>query len=425
MRWFAHALVLALPGSVFAQTAPVQQIPITGRADPQLKSFDELMLKFVKEHGVPGASLAVAKDGRLVYARGFGFADVEAKQAVQPEALFRIASISKPVTAVAVLHLVEQGKFKLTDKIFELLKFNPVVEQGQKPDPRLQQITVLDLLRHTSGWDRAVSFDPMFRPILIANAVGTPAPAGPEAVIRYMLGKPLDHPPGERYAYSNFGYCLLGRLIEKTTGMKYEAFVQKSILAPLDIRDMKLGRSLIEQRAKGEVKYYDEKNRTAAAVVGPKKMVPLPYGAWYLEAMDSHGGWIASAPDLVRFGSAFNIPEKCKVLKADSIQTMFARPSGLAGFDASKNPLAAYYGCGWWVRPVGTEGKANTWHTGSLDGTSTLLVRRHDGLCWAVLFNTRNNPKGQTLSGLIDPLVHQAADAVKTWPLGQAGTAKP
>jgi len=146
------------------------------------------------------------------------------------------------------------------------------------------------------------------------------------------------------------------------------------------------------------------------------KPVPLPYGAWHLEAMDSHGGWISSAPDLVRFASAFDKPDACKVLKPESIKTMFARPEGLAGHDKDGKAKDVFYGCGWQVRTLGREDRVNTWHTGSLDGTSTILVRRVDGLCWAVLFNTRNNAKGETLSGLIDPLVHKAADKVKRWP---------
>ena len=412
-------LLLAFAGGVAAApNDPPAKLPVTGVAHPELHPFDKLMTDFVKENKVPGAALAVTKNGRLVYARGFGYADVESKAPVRPNSLFRIASISKPITAVAVLHLVERGKLKLDDRAFEKLALKAVLEGDDRPDPRLKKITVRELLHHTGGWDRDKSFDPMFRPLRIAKLVGTPPPAGQEAIIRYMLGKPLDFDPGERYAYSNFGYCVLGRLIEKASGEPYEKYVRDAVLAPLGIRSMRLGHTLKEQRAPGEVTYYDEKDRTAPAVVGPRKPVPLPYGAWYLEAMDAHGGWIASAPALVKFAAAFDDPARCKVLNAKSVHTMFARPGGLAGHTKDGKPLAAYYGCGWQVRPVGNQGRANHWHTGSLDGTATILVRRHDGLCWAVLFNTRNNPKGEYLAGKIDPLVHQAADAVKRWPEG-------
>jgi hypothetical protein len=147
------------------------------------------------------------------------------------------------------------------------------------------------------------------------------------------------------------------------------------------------------------------------------QMGQLASSSFDAEAMDSHGGWLASAVDLVRLASAFDRPETCRILKADNVRTMFARPEGAAGHEPDGKPKAAYYGCGWMVRPVGAAGKANTWHAGGLDGTSTLLVRRHDGLAWAVLFNTqRGTLKDKDLAAAIDPLVHQAVDAVRRWP---------
>ena len=173
---------------------------------------------------------------------------------------------------------------------------------------------------------------------------------------------------------------------------------------------------MTDGRAPGEVKYYAPGE--GAAIMGPRlgKPVPWPYGGWCLESMDSHGGWIASAEDLVRFAAAFNHPKKCKVLNAQSIETMFARPPGAAGEDKNGKPADAYYACGWNVRPGDGKGKANTWHSGYIAGSEALLVRRWDGLDWAVLFNTADNPDGKSLSGLIDGKLHEAADRVKKWP---------
>ena len=391
---------------------------MTGKANPDLKPFDDLMIAFVTEQGAPGAALAVTKDGRLVYARGFGLADRKTREPVEPTSLFRIASISKPVTAVAVLQLVERGKLKLDDKIFSILKHEPFLPEGAKVDPRLDQITILHLLRHTAGFDKDASLDPMFRSVQFAGLLGVEPPAKPDHIIRVMRGRPLDFDPGQRYAYSNFGYCLLGRAVEAVTGQAYEAYVRDHVLAPLGITRLRIGKTLPAGRVPGEVRYYDEKARRRNAVLGERlgKPVATPYGSWYLEAMDAHGGWIASAVGLVRFASAFDRPAKCPILSAASIRAMFARPEGLAGHDEEGKPRAAYYGCGWRVRPVGR--KANHWHTGGFSGTSTLLVRRHDGLNWAVLFNTRSGPAGKALASMIDPLVHRAANAVKTWPTG-------
>lgn len=423
-RRLALAFGLTLSSAVVcgANDAPPDGIslPATGKADPRMVPFDELLTAFAREHKLPGVSLAVTRNGRLVYARGFGYADLESKSPVEPGSLFRIASISKPITAVAVLQLVEQAKLGLDEPAFERFAQDPGLSPHGAPDPRLSQVTVRQLLRHTAGWDSALSFDPMFRSIEIAREFNAKPPAGPALVIRYMRGKPLDFNPGERYAYSNFGYCVLGRLIEKASGQPYEKYVQEHVLGPRGISRMQIGRSLLEGRAEGEVKYYEPEDKKEPAVVGKNigQDVPLPYGAWYHEALDSHGGWIASAIDLVRFASAFDDPAHSPLMKAESIVQMFARPEGRAGHDAEGKPNPTYYGLGWSVRPEGHPGCPMQWHTGSLPGTSTILVRRHDGLNWAVLINTRNSAPEKAPARLLDPLLHKVADAIREWPEG-------
>ena len=394
------------------------KIPATGKADPDLASFDRILPQILRENDVPGVAAAVAKDGKIVYSRGFGYSDLEKKEPVEPDALFRIASISKPITAVAVIQLVERGKLGLEDKVFDVLGLKAPEGAKVKFDERWKNVTILHLLQHRGGWDRDKSFDPLFRSPIIVKELKIEPPADADDIVHYMLRHRLDFDPGDHYAYSNFGYTLLGRVIEKVTGGKYEDYVKKEVLAPLGIEHMRQGKTLLADRAPGEVKYYC--GGEGDAVMGPNlgKSVPWPYGGWCLESMDSHGAWISSAGDLVRFAAAFNDPDKCKILKAESIKTMFARPPGKAGEDAEGQPRAAYYGCGWSVRTV-HDGKLNTWHTGSLDGTSTLLVRRWDGLTWAVLFNSREENMGHTPSDVADALMHEAANAVEHWPGGE------
>jgi N-acyl-D-amino-acid deacylase len=390
----------------------------TGDACDQLFSFDELMRAFVQDNQIPGAALAVGKEGRLVYARGFGYADVQRKQPVEPDSLFRIASISKPITAVAIMRLVDQGKLKLEDRVFDLLPHKPHLPYGGQPDPRLKQITVRQLLQHTGGWDRDISIDPMFQPVKIAHSLGVAPPAKPDHIIRFMMGWQLDFDPGTRHAYSNFGYCVVGRVIEQVTGCGYEEHVRRDLLEPLGIHSMRIGKTLPRGRADREVCYYAGRRRTGMSVVGDRfaTRVPRPYGTWYLEAMDSHGGWIASAIDLVRFALAIEDVRRSKLLTGKSARAMFSRPAGAAGYEDGGQPKSVYYGLGWSVRHVDQNGKINRWHAGGFDGTSTILVIRHDGLCWAVLFNTSATSDGRAPAGKIDALVHQAADAVKQWP---------
>ena len=247
---------------------PEVDLPVSGKANPNLASFDRVMEKVIREHHVPGAALAVAHNGRIVYARGYGYADRDKKEAVEPNSLFRIASISKPFTAAAVLQLVQSGKLHLNDKVFHVLELKvPVPDDlSVKFDERWKSVTILDLLQHRGGWDRDKSIDPMFRSPDICQEMKVKPPADPEAIIHYMLRRPLDFDPGERYAYSNFGYCLLGRVIEKVSEKRYEEYVKEKVLAPLGIERMRLGKTLPNERAKGEVKYYDG---VRTAIMGP------------------------------------------------------------------------------------------------------------------------------------------------------------
>lgn len=409
--------ISAAAGAVLARAAE-STLPITGVANADLEPFDKLLTSFVEEHKVPGASLAVTRQGKLVYARGFGYADVDKKEPVQPDSLFRIASVSKPVTAVAIMRLVEQGKFKLDDKVFDRMHVTPFLAEGAKLDPRWKHITVRHCLQHRGGWDRNKSFDPIGRAWDIAKALKIQPPVRPVHVVRWMMGQKLDFDPGERMAYSNLGYLVLGRIIEEASGQKYEEYVRKQILSPLGIKEMQLGRALIEDRAKGEVRYYDARKRTGPALYPPRlgHRVPAQYGADNFEAYEAHGGWIASAVELVKFASAFDNPAQCPILGNKEIREMWARPDGLAGIQPDGKPKTVYYGCGWSVHPMGKDGKSNDWHTGYIGGSEALLVRRWDGLNWAVLFNTNGTGPGKSLASSIDARVHEAADAVKHWP---------
>jgi N-acyl-D-amino-acid deacylase len=406
-----------LPRPVLSAIAILLMLAGTGssRADPGLGSFDRMMGEFMEKHHPPGAALAVTDHGRLIYARGFGQADTEQGRPVSPTSLFRIASISKPITAVAVLRLAEQGKLSLADRVFDLLKYEPPNGSGPA-DERLHAVTVRLLLQHRGGWDRDVSFDPMFRSARFAEELGGPPPAQPEHVIRAMLAQRLDFAPGERYAYSNFGYCLLGRVIECASGSSYEDYVKQHVLAPLGIRTMRLGRTrLADRHAPDEVRYYDPGRGPSVFAEDLGQEVPRPYGAWCLEAMDAHGGWLASAVDLARFACAFDDPDHCPILTRASFDEMYARPEGLAGYDAEGKPKDVYYSLGWLNRVL-SGGAVNRWHTGSLPGTATILIRRHDGRNFVALLNSRVSPRSENLNREIDPLLHRAADEVRQWP---------
>jgi len=396
-------------------------LPRVGKPDPRLEPFDKLMRSFLKEHGIPGATLAIIKDDRLVYSAGFGWAvkpDEEkglAGEPMRPQTLLRIASLSKPVTAMAIVKLAENGKIYLDDPILKHIGQKPL--DGEKMDPRWDKITLAHLLHHTAGFDRSKSFDPMFRSIIFAEQAKSPPPATTNIVIRNMMGKPLDFDPGARYAYSNFGYCLLGRVIEKVTGESYEAAVKRLVLIPLGAKTMKIGRSLAGDRYPTEAAYYDSENRKQKSVFPPFEPVPRQYGSWYQESLDAHGGWIASAEEMARFARIMDHPGEEGRLSKASVAAIYARPDEIPLKKDEKLP-ATWYGLGFQVREV-SKGKFNAWHTGLLPGTSSLLVRRHDGLIWCVLFNAHGESFNKAAATIIDPLIHKAAAEVKEWP--QAG----
>ena len=165
----------------------------TGMKVSQLDSFDRTMKEFMQARSIPGGSLALTCGQKLVFARGY--TSLDDGYIVQPDSLFRIASISKPVTAVAVLTLVQSGKLALDARMVDLL---PKETIGEKfADDRTKAITVRHLLQHLGGWDRNKAFGPMFRDREIAKALHVSLPITKEHIVKYMADKSLQYDPGQ------------------------------------------------------------------------------------------------------------------------------------------------------------------------------------------------------------------------------------
>jgi len=412
----------ALPLNGFAQTG---SIPATRKTVLELEGFDNLLNSYLRQNpSVPGASLAIARNGLLVYARGFGYSDLETRDTVKPESRFRIASVSKTFTSAAIMLLVQSGRLKLSDQAFPLLNLTMPFGETSPLDSRLNSITVHQLLCHTGGWSRNIGrnpyetwtgFDPMFCPVQIAKSLGVASPASPTDIIRFMLTRPLDFDPGSRYWYSNFGYCVLGRIIEKVSGTSYEEFVRKEIFRPLGIEDVVLGKSLLSRRASREVRYYpsgDKSHNSKSVYGGPD--VEWCYGGFDLEAMGSHGGWIASPSSLVRFGASLDGPTRAGALNTDSIEKLFSRPTE-TGIASNGVDLASYYAYGWHVDSSISRGRSE-WHDGLFAGTSAFLMRRADGVVWAVTFNADNDDNRRVPAEVIAPQINSLADSIVKWP---------
>jgi CubicO group peptidase (beta-lactamase class C family) len=414
-RWQFFFGALLLCGWAFCTWAPAQ-IPMTGTSIPSLRAVDQVVTNFMAKYRVPGGAFGIVKDGRLVYVRGFGYANTQTLELVRPDSLFRIASLSKAVTAMAVLNLVEQGLIGLDQPAFGVLNYPAPTYAGAKVDPRLGSITIRHLLNHTGGWNRntasnpdgEVGFDPTVNwTVRAATDMGTSAPASAQTVVRWMIGKPLQFNPGTQYQYSNFGYTVLGRIIEQVTGTNYEQFV-RSLLARANITRMRIGGSQHVDKLPGEVTYYDYPGSPLTGSIFPqdKGPVPLPYN-FSCSTMDAHGGWVASVIDLLRFATAIDGRlSHTNLLSLASVATMTSRPS--PPWKLTEEP---YYGMGWLVRST----PGNWWHDGSLPGIRTELVRAGNGFTWVLLFNTRPR-EDSAFYAEMDKLGWQALSAVSTWP---------
>lgn len=367
--------------------------------------------------GVPGGQLAMAKDGRLVFDRAYGLADVEAGEPFRPESLCRIASISKAITTVAVLALVDDGRLALDDRAFRLLAALPP-PKGAPIDPRLDEITIEHLLVHAGGWDGSTGEDPQEQPWTWreAGVLGVAAPPSAEKIVRAMMGESLDFDPGTKSVYANFGFNVLGRVIEQVSGRPYEAFVRERVLAPAGVTRMRIGRTRLHKRAPGEVRYYGTPGQAPPPSVFPGEGYgPVAYAAFYRESFDSHGGWIASAADLLRFATAIDGQRGPALLRPETVEAMLRtpRPDAPAGASGAGN-AEPDMGLGWIVLPAG--GGFDWSHAGALIGSNTAwLARTHDGLALAFAFNSQP-ADALAFFGAAIPAVQQATAVVAAWP---------
>ena len=385
--------------------------PVTGNVGKDLIPLNDLLTKTLSHNNIPGATVAVTRDGKIVYERGFGFSDVDKKTPMNANSVMRIASISKPITAIAVLLLMEDGKLKLDDPVIDYLVRDKKFTLPNGADAAWSRVTIRHLLQHSGGWDREKSKDPMFELLEITRTLDLKKTARIPDIINDQLSRPLDFEPGSSYAYSNFGYCLLGRVIEAASGQSYEMFVTERIVLPCGMTQTRLGKTRLNDRADDEVNYYMQKIKMYPAIwdvapgnkSGKFESVAGPYGHWDLEVFDSHGGWTSTASDLVRFAVAIDSKTK-PLIRSESLTLLKSPPA----FGASDD--LTWYGFGWNVRSINGIDNVSLWHSGLIAGTSTILVKRSDNLTWAVLFNVNDTKGGETCSTLIDSPMHTAVD---------------
>ncbi len=363
---------LAIPGvrAVLRATAHTSD----DISEAERRAMAAVAESFRERFDAPGLSIAIARGDRLVYTGAFGTVGRDSPEPVTTASLFRIASVTKPITSAAIFSLIEARKLRLSDTVFGAYGILGTQYGRQPYTSSIEQITVDHLLTHSAGgWGH--DHDPMF---------SDPSLDQSELISHTLDTQSLLNAPGTVYAYSNFGYCLLGRVIESLSGMPYADYVQKTVLSRCDISDMRIARNSARERAAGEVEY-----------VGQDTPYYDPYEL-NVTRMDSHGGWIATPADLVRFATHVDGFDAARdILARDTIARM-TTPS-------AANPG---YARGWNVNARG-----NWWHIGDLAGTTAVLVRTSAGFCWAALTNTRAAGSPAAL----DEMMWEMTSKVSSW----------
>lgn len=376
----AGAAALLSPRPSRAQTANVWTT--TGEPVSSLAAFDTAIQGVMQKWQIPGGAFTLVVQGRLVYARGYGWAPA-GTPAPMPTSLFRIASVSKPITATAMMLLAQEGKLSLADPITRYLTLSP--PPGGSADPRLAKVTLLQTAQMTAGFPASdgSSVDPLFNDRAIAQALNVPLPVTIPEIIQWTTGQPLIATPGTAFHYSDYGYVLLGQVIQAVSGVAYEQFVQQQVFAPLGVTGPQLGRPFQNEALPGEVTYDDGGVMKPTVYSTSGQLVPYPYGGFNLDTASSAGGWVASAVHLAKFLAAYDAPPAGWLTSA-SIQTMLAEST--LGADAE----GFWYGIGWLATKL-ANGNQIALHNGSLPGTTSIIERDISAeASWALLFNARD-----------------------------------
>jgi serine beta-lactamase-like protein LACTB, mitochondrial len=317
---FLSAVVSAQPGRVLHDRDPAVLARLSDDARAAL--------------GTPGLSAAVVSGDVVVWSQGFGLADLEQNAPVRPESVFRIASISKPIAATAVMQLVERGLVSLEDPIQRFVPSFPRKPQGE--------IRIRHLLSHTSGIRHYRGNEMNSREFFPSI----------ERALAVFRDDPLLFAPGEQYSYSTYGYNLLASVVEAASGRSFDEYLRLNIFAPAGMISTFLERpqEVVRWRAKQYVRG------------------PLP-GTWFnapyvdLSVKWAGGGMISNTLDLARFDIALNAGRLLKPASLDQMYTSARLNSG----------AITGYGLGWMVSQDGV--RLRVAHSGGATGGTTFMLR--------------------------------------------------
>jgi CubicO group peptidase (beta-lactamase class C family) len=381
MRQMLRIAAVCLVTFMVSATAVAQrQWTVTGQEVPELVAVDQMMQSMMQDYNIRGGSVAIVKDGRLVYARGFTW-DQPGVEPIQPTTLFRIGSISKSITSVAIHQLIEDHLLSYDTRVAETLDLHP--PPGWSADSRLASVTVDHLLTHTSGM---YVHDTYTVEDAVALRLGVEPPPTKQEIISFIISVPFIFNPGTSWDYNNYGYLMLGMLAEAATGRDFPEYVFDKLFRPVGVGRARMGHTLRNDLAPTETT-YDGLNGD-------------PYAA-PVEHAFAAGLAVMSAPDLARLYSAlFDDPQATGLLESQTIAEMLSFPF-TSGEDLG-------YGRGWFNEDFFVNsGHTVGWltdphdnleihaHSGGGTGVHTLALWRSDGIVF--VWFTNKDPIVETL----------------------------
>ena len=365
---------------------------------PTTRRMEQYIERWMSRNAIKGASLAVMRNEQLIYCKGFGWADKEMERKANVGDIYRMASASKLITAVGIMKLIDEGRLTLDSKVFGpegiLSHFTEI------KDKRAHNITVRQLLNHTSGFSRRMG-DPMFRiaDVMRWEELNTTPTA--DELIAFQLGLRLRGAPGGSAQYSNVGYLVLSRVIEQVSGMGYEEYLQEHVLWPAGCYDMHIARNYYKDRYPGEVKYYGHDEERIESYDGSGQMRLREYGGNDIRGLQGAGAWVASSVEMMRLVASIdgkpNVPD---ILSAESVAAMR---------DIQRK---GDYALGW-ARYNASNGSLI--RTGTMSGTCAYIDYRENGISY-VFFTNTSNYRGATFTNSIGRMIRDAMTRVEEWP---------
>lgn len=343
-------------------------------SQPELHAMDSIMQRYLKRWEIHGAQLAISRHDSLLYARGFGYADKDRKIPMEPSYIMRMASVSKLITATGIMKLRDMGKIRLSDKVFGPKGIlNDTFYVNSIRDKRYFDITVEQLLRHKAGFTNYAG-DAIFSTRYIMQQNHLTTPPDHRTLLRIVLRRHLGYTPGTAQRYCNIGYTLLSLIIEKRTGMSYNDFMQRYVLNPAGCYDFHIAGNYLKDRRKNETVYYMHSSSVPVPEFNNSgRMVVRCYGENDITTALGAGAWVASAAELCRLVASIDgdrtVPD---VISPQAVKLM------------TQEMPDHQFSLGWNFTP-----RNRPWiRTGSLVGTSALVLRYPDGECWVFITNT-------------------------------------